>query len=306
MTINGKRVFFQRAGCWIRASIRTASTPPPRDAALKKDIERLDGVWASTARACTRRCSSRGSCIGPISWATSSGASMANWGLDIARYRRGELRSCPSGCEVLARDFSHPSHHRLVPAQRDAGIMNGHRQCDDVLRMTYRVTKADRPDASGASIPVRQLSCRHRHSSTCTTTSRIPTNSRTMLQPLAEDSSSIYVEPLSPDRQKYDSGRPVFVSEYGGISLGRDEQPAAGATARVRQTEEEFLERYQGPDRRAAGQPERICAFCYTQLYDVEQEQNGLYDLRPQAEIRPRDHSRNQRAQSRDGRRITE
>ena len=40
-------------------------------------------------------------------------------------------------------------------------------------------------------------------------------------------------------------------------------------------TPEEFLARYKGLTD-ALLDNEHICAFCYTQLYDVEQEQNGL------------------------------
>ena len=40
--------------------------------------------------------------------------------------------------------------------------------------------------------------------------------------------------------------------------------------------EAEFLERYTGLTTVLLNNPS-ICAFCYTQLYDVEQEVNGLY-----------------------------
>ena len=41
-------------------------------------------------------------------------------------------------------------------------------------------------------------------------------------------------------------------------------------------TEEEFAERYSGLTSVLLVHP-RICGFCYTQLTDIEQEQNGLY-----------------------------
>ena len=40
-------------------------------------------------------------------------------------------------------------------------------------------------------------------------------------------------------------------------------------------TEEEFAERYSGLTSVLLEHP-RICGFCYTQLTDIEQEQNGL------------------------------
>ena len=43
----------------------------------------------------------------------------------------------------------------------------------------------------------------------------------------------------------------------------------------VLKTEEEFIERYRGLTHVLLENPD-IMAFCYTQLYDVEQECNGL------------------------------
>jgi len=42
------------------------------------------------------------------------------------------------------------------------------------------------------------------------------------------------------------------------------------------QTEEEFIQRYRGLTQ-ALLSNDKIFGFCYTQLYDVEQETNGLY-----------------------------
>ena len=41
-------------------------------------------------------------------------------------------------------------------------------------------------------------------------------------------------------------------------------------------TEEEFAARYEGLTDVLLSHP-RVCGFCYTQLTDIEQEQNGLY-----------------------------
>ena len=41
-------------------------------------------------------------------------------------------------------------------------------------------------------------------------------------------------------------------------------------------TENEFIERYRGLTEALLGN-ELMFGFCYTQLYDIEQEQNGLY-----------------------------
>jgi hypothetical protein len=75
-------------------------------------------------------------------------------------------------------------------------------------------------------------------------------------------------------RQTY-NGEPVFVSEYGGIqwSVGSDEGWGYGNAPK---SPEEFFARYNGLTD-ALLDNASIFGFCYTQLYDVEQEQNGLY-----------------------------
>ena len=77
--------------------------------------------------------------------------------------------------------------------------------------------------------------------------------------------------------------RPVFVSEYGGIwwnpeqakTVDTDKTKSWGYGNRVT-SEEEWLYRYKGLADALLDNPS-ICALCYTQLTDVEQEQNGLY-----------------------------
>ena len=66
-----------------------------------------------------------------------------------------------------------------------------------------------------------------------------------------------------------------FVSEFGGTRWPPEQKGGWGYGQSVKDGEE-FLARYKGLVS-ALLQNERLCAFCYTQLTDVEQEQNGLY-----------------------------
>ncbi len=68
------------------------------------------------------------------------------------------------------------------------------------------------------------------------------------------------------------AGEPVFVSEYGGTRWSDAEGWGYGNGPK---TEEEFIARYKGLTEVLLFN-ENILGFCYTQLYDVEQEQNGL------------------------------
>ena len=81
------------------------------------------------------------------------------------------------------------------------------------------------------------------------------------------------IKPLR-DRQKYNGRDPFFVSEYGGIAWSADE--SGWGYGEGPKTEEEFLDRLKGLTDVLLDNP-YMFGFCYTQLTNVEQEQNGLY-----------------------------
>lgn len=83
---------------------------------------------------------------------------------------------------------------------------------------------------------------------------------------------------------RYAGGRtnafvPFMVSEYGGIGWTTSGGWGYGATPK---TLEEFYARYAGLTNALLDNP-FMFGFCYTQIYDVEQEQNGMftYDRKP-------------------------
>ncbi|MBE6982107.1 MAG: beta-galactosidase [Ruminococcaceae bacterium] len=78
-------------------------------------------------------------------------------------------------------------------------------------------------------------------------------------------------------------GEPVHVSEYGGIGfqLENNDYTSGRKTAwsygKATGSYEEFYARYEGLTVAMLNNP-RIFGFCYTQLTDVEQEKNGLFE----------------------------
>lgn len=84
---------------------------------------------------------------------------------------------------------------------------------------------------------------------------------------------------LYPDRQHCDRVMPFFISEYGGIKWDPSHQEDSGAWGYGQQanSQEEFVTRYRGLTNTLLNNP-KMFGFCYTQLYDVEQECNGIYD----------------------------
>ena len=77
-----------------------------------------------------------------------------------------------------------------------------------------------------------------------------------------------------PNRQNYE-GQPYMVTEYGGI-LWAEGNGNGWGYGNAPKTVEEFADRFVGLTQVLLENP-KICGLCYTQLYDVEQEKNGLY-----------------------------
>lgn len=88
---------------------------------------------------------------------------------------------------------------------------------------------------------------------------------------------------------KYKKGMPSFVSEYGGIkwdpeAMEKSDLNLSWGYGNAPKTKEEFIERYCGLTEALLFNP-NMFGFCYTQLYDVEQEKNGLFTYWRQAKF---------------------
>ena len=267
MTLNG-RVFFGR---WVldQGFYPDGIYTAPSDAALKKDIEDSMRLGFNGARLHQKVFEPRflywADRLGYVVW-----GEQGNWGLDHTRLD-ALTHFLPEWLEAVERDFNHPSLIGWCPFNETWDI-RGNRQCDDVLRLTYRATKAADPtrpviDTSGNFHVETDLFDVHDYM-------QDPEEFRKCYSRIGEGIVLDQVERGMPGRQKYPGG-PVFVSEYGGIKWAVGEQADAWGYGKSVQTPEEYLERYRGLTD-ALLDNEHICAFCYTQLYDVEQEQNGL------------------------------
>jgi hypothetical protein len=84
-------------------------------------------------------------------------------------------------------------------------------------------------------------------------------------------------------------GQPVVISEYGGIALSGFEPPEgtkATYYGGLMPNAEEFVKRYKASTKAILQHP-FLAGFCYTQLYDIEQEVNGLltFDRKPKVSL---------------------
>lgn len=191
----------------------------------------------------------------------------ANWCMDIST-ADGLIRFLPEWLEVVARDRNHPSIIGWCPLN-ETWDQDGKRQLNDVLRLVYLATKAADPsrpviDTSGNFHVVTDIFDVHDYEQ----------DPAVFAGRFLEMKNGGPIYNTYPGRQKY-GGQPYMVSEYGGTwwSPGHDDGWGYGVSPA---DESEFRNRYEGLTRVLLENP-RICGFCYTQLTDVEQEQNGLY-----------------------------
>ncbi|MBR0229650.1 MAG: glycoside hydrolase family 2 [Clostridia bacterium] len=81
-------------------------------------------------------------------------------------------------------------------------------------------------------------------------------------------------------------GKPLLLTEYGGIALARDAVGESWGYNEAEKDEKRFLERFEAITQAFKHMP-GFQGYCYTQLTDVFQEVNGLLDMdrRPKASI---------------------
>lgn len=194
----------------------------------------------------------------------------ANWGLDLSN-PLSFLNFMPEWLEAVNRDFNHPSIIGWCPFN-ETWDYDGRRQIDQILENVYKLTKSLDPtrpciDTSGNFHVMTDIYDVHNYYQDVNDFSRFYKN-------FPEDVESFE---SYPDRQCYKKGQPLFVSEYGGIKWDvTNTEESAWGYGEAPKTEEEFLDRYKGLTECLLANP-CIMGFCYTQLYDVEQEVNGLY-----------------------------
>ena len=180
--------------------------------------------------------------------------------------------------EAVIRDRNHPSIVTWTPINESWGVVESTvaRSPDQIayLDALYHLTKALDPSRpvngnDGWQNPQTDLATIHDY---------------TQDGPALRKRLEAYV--TTPDGSLFDhqlvshvpthpyNGQPILVTEYGGIGLVKE--AGAWGYGSAARTPEELLARYDAVTSAIQSVPQ--CAgFCYTQLSDVEQEQNGLY-----------------------------
>ena len=202
--------------------------------------------------------------MGYIVW-----AEYPNWGLDHTD-PIGIYSVLPEWLEEIERDFNHPSIIGWCPFNETWDIA-GRKQYDDLLSTVYKVTKVADPtrpciDTSGNFHTITDIYDVHDYE-------QDPKIFANHYEPIGKTNKLQFGQELG-NRQQYDGILPFFVSEYGGIAWSNKEE--GWGYGQAPKTKEEFLQRLKGLTDVLLSN-ENMFGFCYTQLTDVEQEQNGLY-----------------------------
>lgn len=273
LKINGKPVF-------MRTVLDQGFNPEgvytaPDDDFLRRDIELSMALGFNGARLHQRVFEER-----TLYWADKLGYLV--WGefpdgCDLGS-ADGIEQLLPEWLESMERDFNHPALIGWCPFNETY-----HRMAldEETHRILYDVSKRCDPtrpviDASGGMHYDTDMFDVHDYE-------QDPAVFASYFEPMKEDPAAFHC-PIeryvgnSPRRPIAYKGQPYWVSEYGGTFWDPD------PTAREKgwgygdapRTEEDFARRYEELTKVLLDHP-RICGFCYTQLTDIEQEQNGLY-----------------------------
>ncbi|MFR5133863.1 MAG: glycoside hydrolase family 2 protein [Acutalibacter sp.] len=210
-----------------------------------------------------------------------------NWGLDHAHPLSTETY-LNQWSEAVERDFNHPAIIGWCPFNETWGYRE-EREKNALLTSLYKLTKRLDPtrpciDSSGNYRILSEVYDIHDYDQD---TQSFQARWDGLTDRIRETGGVISAEdpffnsaPEGPSgrapffNQPYDN-QPIFVSEYGGIRWPDDTVEGWGY-GNAPATPEEFFARYKGLTEALLNNPE-IFGFCYTQLYDVEQEVNGLY-----------------------------
>ncbi|MCX6902578.1 MAG: hypothetical protein NTW03_03700, partial [Verrucomicrobia bacterium] len=251
----------------------------PSDEALRRDLELSMAAGFNGARLHQKVFEPR-----TLYWADKLGyllwGEFPSWGVNIA-HEEAVRRFGDEWHAVVRRDRNHPSIVGWCPLNETG--TNEYVARLETLLATTRTMDPTRPllDSSGYTHFLAEtdvFDCHDYEQNPQAFAARYAMFAATGADPW-------HNHPGDP-RSRY-HGQPFFISEYGGIHVktARDTGPGWGYDG-AGLSADDFLARYKGLTDVLLDNP-NMFGFCYTQLTDVEQEQNGIffYDRAPKYEV---------------------
>ena len=274
--VEGNRIFLNNKPVFLRFVLDQGFYPDgvwtaPSDEALKHDIELSLKAGFNGARLHQKVFEERfhywADRLGYLTWGES-----ASWGADPCQPLSAR-NFLPELAEAIVRDRNHPSIIAWTPLN-ETNQTSDLREHNRLHLDCYKLCKMLDPtrpvnDASG-----------YLHVKTDLWTSHEYTQSPDeLLKHLTPNEG----EPVFRNFPKLEcdyTGQPYFVDEFGGIKwIAPEERPFADNSwgyGDAPKTLDEFYARLEGQVDALKSLP-YISGWCYTQLTDVEQEQNGIY-----------------------------
>jgi beta-galactosidase/beta-glucuronidase len=259
----------------------------PTDEALRRDIELSMAVGFNGARLHQKVFEERflyhADRLGYLVW-----GEFADWGCGgfgpEHDHQQPSATYITQWLEELERDYSHPSIVGWCPLNETWQLLTDRiTALDDVTRGMFLATKAmdqTRPvlDTSGYSHRVPEADVYDSHNY-----EQDPAKFAAMMAPLAQGKPYLNQRNNQPISIPY-RGQPYFCSEFGGTWWNPDarEGEASWGYGDRPRTLDEFYARFDALCSALLDNP-RMFGYCYTQLTDVFQEQNGIFrfDRRP-------------------------
>ena len=270
----------------------------PSDEALRRDIEMSMEVGFNGARLHQKVFEERF-----LYWADKLGylvwGEYASWGMGeyMALAARNFL---PEWESIIVRDRNHPAIVTWTPLNETWYPDNVQyaRLTEDVYKLTHALdpTRPVNTASGGTLTPYYDICCMHNYNqdpeklknSVYNPETGEFWNNKARTKPVKHHSANIVVGeswtryPLVVE--KYTGGKPYLIDEFGGIKC-LEVNPTKDAKGRKTSwgygdsaiTREDFYKRLEGQVNALLSISEQVWGYCYTQLTDVEQEENGIF-----------------------------
>ena len=279
--IDGNKIYLNNKPYYQRLVLDQGFYPDgiwtaPSDEALKHDIEMSKAAGFNGARLHQKVFEERfhywADKLGYIVW-----GEMASWDKDFNSVAAARNFLSEWG-NIVVRDRNHPALIVWTPFNEEFGVPSNEagRFLTDVYNETRRLDPTRPVNTVSGGIYVISDFC----------TAHCYEQDGARLHSMLFDGEKFY-QPQGPNggfdrairKLYYDGSLPYVLDEFGGIKCA-ETQPEGGNSwgyGDAAPTREDFYKRLEALVKAIVEHSDKICGFCYTQLTDVEQEQNGVY-----------------------------
>lgn len=303
--IEGNKIYLNNAPIYMRLVLDQGFYPDgiwtaPSDAALRGDIEMSMKAGFNGARLHQKVFEERfyywADKLGYLTWGEAP-----SWGMD-ANDVEASRNFITEWSELVARDVNHPSLVVWTPLNEEwwPDAVQYSRFVSDLYDLTKRLDPT-RPvnDASGGVHIKTDIWTVHNYEQDPAKLKDILYKDGKFFQTpnwanknpnVNVGFNSIFVDTPNVFKE-YTGGMPYFLDEVGGIKLVKESDKTnteqSWGYGTPPRNEEEFFERLEGQIDAVLSLSDVLWGYCYTQLTDVEQEQNGVlyYNRQPKVDM---------------------